>query len=73
MFRNPQDWYHIGIIKLGEHKEIHRMLSVAQDYASYADFFAQDGSYKLRDEVRRGIWAGAHRSGCPGEGVAKNR
>jgi len=53
MFVNPQDWYHIGIIKLGEHKEIHRMLSVAQDYASYADFFAQDGSYKLRDEVRR--------------------
>lgn len=29
------------------------MLSVAGDYAAYADFFAQDGSYKLRDEVRR--------------------
>jgi len=53
MFANNQDWYHIGVIKLGEHKEIHRMLSVAEEYASYADFFAQDGSYKLRDEVRR--------------------
>ncbi len=29
------------------------MLSVAGGYASYADFFEQDGSYKLRDEVRR--------------------
>ena len=53
MFANNSDWYHVAVVKLGDHKEIHRMLSVAGDYAAYADFFAQDGSYKLRDEVRR--------------------
>jgi cytochrome c-type biogenesis protein CcsB len=53
MFVNKQEWYKVGIIKLGKHKDIHKKLSVADDYASYADFFKTDGEYKLRDEVRR--------------------
>ena len=53
MFINNQDWYKAGIIKLGKHKDIHKKLSVAGDYASYADFFLTNGQYKLRDEVRR--------------------
>ena len=53
IFVNKQDWYKAGIIKLGKHKDIHKALSVAGDYASYADFFDTNGEYKLRDEVRR--------------------
>ena len=53
MFVNNQDWYKAGIIKLGKHKDIHKRLSVAGDYASYADFFKTNGEYKFRDEVRR--------------------
>ena len=53
MFANKQAWYKTPIIKLGKHKDIHKKLSMAGDYASYADFFAQDGNYKFRDEIRR--------------------
>ncbi|MGB5665733.1 MAG: cytochrome c biogenesis protein CcsA [Maribacter sp.] len=53
MFVNKQEWYKVGIIKLGKHKDIHKKISVAGDYASYADFFSTDGAYKLSDEVRR--------------------
>ena len=53
MFVNKEDWYKAGIIKLGKHKDIHKSLSVAGDYASYADFFKTNGEYKFRDEVRR--------------------
>ncbi|MGB5500383.1 MAG: cytochrome c biogenesis protein CcsA [Maribacter sp.] len=53
MFANKQEWFKVGIIKLGKHKDIHKKLSISGDYASYADFFSTDGSYKLRDEVRR--------------------
>ncbi len=53
MFINKQDWYKAGIIKLGKHKDIHKKLNVAGDYASYADFFKTNGEYKLQDEVRR--------------------
>ncbi|MCP4978200.1 MAG: cytochrome c biogenesis protein CcsA, partial [Maribacter sp.] len=53
MFINKQDWYKVGIIKLGKHKDIHKKLSVGGNYASYADFFKTNGDYKLRDEVRR--------------------
>ena len=53
MFVNKEDWYKAGIIKLGKHKDIHKRLSVAGDYASYADFFKTNGEYKFKDEVRR--------------------
>ncbi|EAR01813.1 cytochrome c biogenesis protein [Maribacter sp. HTCC2170] len=53
MFINKQAWYKTGIIKLGKHKDIHKKLNVAGDYASYADFFETNGKYKLREEVRR--------------------
>ena len=53
MFVNKEDWYKAGIIKLGKHQDIHKSLSVAGDYASYADFFKTNGEYKFRDEVRR--------------------
>lgn len=53
MFVNKQDWYDVKMIKLGKHKEVLKLLGVEDSYAAYKDFFHQDGSYKLRDEVRR--------------------
>ena len=53
LFVNKQEWYAAPIIKLGKHKDIHKKLSVGGDYAAYKDFFAANGAYKLREEVRR--------------------
>ena len=53
LFANTQEWYAVPIIKLGNHKDIHKMLSVGRDFAAYKDFFATNGEYKLREEVRR--------------------
>lgn len=48
----PKNWYHVPFIKLGKHEAIKSSLGVIGEAASYADFFQQDGSYKLRDQVR---------------------
>ena len=53
LFANKQEWYGAPLIKLGKHQDIHKLLSVAEDYAAYKDFFAQNGTYKLREEMRR--------------------
>ena len=53
MFANGELWERVPMIKIGEHEELHKLLNVSGDYASYANFFAQDGHYVLRDEVRR--------------------
>ena len=53
LFANKQEWYGVPIIKLGKHKDIYKKLSVVGDYAAYKDFFATNGEYKLRDEMRR--------------------
>ena len=53
MFANPQPWYGAQMIKLGEHLEIKRLIGVTESFAAYKDFFTTDGSYKLRDEVRK--------------------
>ncbi|RMA57278.1 cytochrome c biogenesis protein [Ulvibacter antarcticus] len=53
MFINKQEWYGVRMIKLGKHEDIQKLLGVNGDYASYKDFFSEDGSYKIRDEVRR--------------------
>lgn len=53
LFVNKQEWYAAPLVKLGNHKEIKKKLSVGGDYAAYKDFFASDGEYKLREEVRR--------------------
>ncbi|MEZ4794809.1 MAG: cytochrome c biogenesis protein CcsA [Flavobacteriaceae bacterium] len=53
MFVNRQDWYSAKIVKIGDHGDLQRKLGITGTYASYKDFFSQDGSYKLRDEVQR--------------------
>ncbi len=53
LFANKEEWYAAKIIKLGQHKDIHKKLSIGGDYASYKDFFETNGAYKLRDEMRR--------------------
>ncbi len=52
MMADPKTWYHVPLIKLGHHEEVRNILGVSGDYATYADFFHQNGEYKLRDAVR---------------------
>lgn len=52
MAANPQEWYHVPLIKLGHHEEIRNILGVSEDLAKYSDFFDEDGAYKLREAVR---------------------
>lgn len=53
MFANSSAWFGVDIIKLGKHEDIQKLLGVSGDYASYYDFFLENGNYKLQDEMRR--------------------
>lgn len=53
MLVNSSDWNHVPMIKIGKHKNIHKLINVDAEKGAYNDFFNEDGSYKLRDEVRR--------------------
>ncbi len=53
MFINKTDWYQVPMIKLGKHPDMQKILGVEDKYAKYSDFFEKNGSYKLRDDVRR--------------------
>lgn len=53
MFINKQEWYEVPLIYLGKSEKIKNMLEVEGKYASYKDFFGNDGQYKLQDEARR--------------------
>jgi len=53
MFANKQAWLGIPLIKVGEHEELQSLLGVNDERAAYRDFFHTDGSYKLREAVRR--------------------
>lgn len=53
MAYNPQEWYHLPIIKLGHHEEIRNILGVKDDMATFASFFSEKGDYKLHDAVRQ--------------------
>ncbi|MBP7155716.1 MAG: cytochrome c biogenesis protein CcsA [Flavobacteriales bacterium] len=53
MLANSGEWLDVPLIKLGEHQSVHELVGVEGPKAAYEDFFAPDGSYKLRDEMRR--------------------
>jgi cytochrome c-type biogenesis protein CcsB len=53
MFVNSEEWYDVAIVKLGKHEDIQKLLGVSGNYASYRDFFSENGSYKLSDEVSK--------------------
>ncbi len=53
MVVNPEDWYHVPIIKLGHHEEVKKIVGVEGDYCSYGDLFDNNGQYKLRDHIRK--------------------
>ena len=53
MFVNAQAWYHVPMIKLGKHPKLLQQIGVSEGLATYADFFAKDGSYKLQQDIRR--------------------
>lgn len=57
MFANPNAWYGEKLIKLPKHKDILKILNLSGDYAAYKDFFATNGSYKLRNEIRNAYQA----------------
>jgi cytochrome c-type biogenesis protein CcsB len=53
IFVNGSDWYDVKIVKLGKSTEIQKKLGVTGKYASYRDFFTDDGTYKLGEEVQK--------------------
>ena len=53
MFANMQGWKDVPMIKIGNHESLRKLIEVAGPLASYVDFYNKNGSYKLRDEVRR--------------------
>ncbi len=53
IFVNNKDWFGEKIIKLGKHQDLLNKIGVTGSYASYQDFFDNNGNYKLRDEVSR--------------------
>ena len=53
MFSNKSEWLGIPIIKSGKSPQIGELLQNKNDYLAYRDFFNKDGSYKLKNEVRR--------------------
>ena len=53
MFSDQSAWLTAPMIKLGKHKKLEKLLGVSAERAAYKDFFLPDGSYKLRDDVRR--------------------
>jgi cytochrome c-type biogenesis protein CcsB len=52
LFANNEHWYDVKMIKLGKHQKIHKILEVSGKYASYSDFFDDEGSYKLQKESK---------------------
>ncbi len=52
MFVNSADWVGTPMIKLGEHPRIHELLAVPGAYASYRDFFDENGDYRLSAEIQ---------------------
>lgn len=53
MFVNKTDWYDVKLVKLGKHPDVQKLLNISGDFASYKDFFDEEGRYKMQDEVRR--------------------
>ena len=53
MYADAQNWYGAPLISFGKHEGIADVIGVAPDnLAGYKDFFFEDGSYKLSDEIR---------------------
>ncbi|MFK7937441.1 MAG: cytochrome c biogenesis protein CcsA [Saprospiraceae bacterium] len=54
MATQPKKWYQIPLIKTGKHKKTIAILPtpINGNLLTYSDFFAKDGSYKLREHVR---------------------
>lgn len=52
MTANPRDWYGFPIIKSPKDPQILNLLGLQKEFFAYKDFFNQDGSYKLKNEVR---------------------
>ncbi len=53
MFADSRSWIGVPIIALGKHEKVHQLLNSQEKLLAYRDFFAQNGEYLLRDEVRR--------------------
>ncbi len=53
MTANPPEWYHVPMIKLGSHEEVRKLLGVDAALVAYADFFGENGEYKLREALRK--------------------
>ena len=53
MYADAQNWYSAPIVGFGKHSGIAEIIGVSSDnLASYKDFFFEDGSYKLSEQIR---------------------
>lgn len=53
MLANSEEWINVPMIKLGNNEAIQKKLGVNTNIVAYSDFFNDDGSYLLHDEVNR--------------------
>jgi cytochrome c-type biogenesis protein CcsB len=51
MFTSKQEWYTMPMVKLGPHAQ--ELLGITGKYASYKDFFNEEGNYRIQEEVRK--------------------
>lgn len=53
MLANSPAWIGVKMISVGSHQSIRKLLGVNDKLVAYKDFFATNGEYLLRDEVRK--------------------
>ncbi len=53
MMLYPEEWTQQPMIKIGSQEEIHKLIPVSGELASFNDFFSSNGQYLLREAVRK--------------------
>ncbi len=53
LFVNSNEWVDVKMIKLGKHPDVQKVLGVNGGYASFRDFFSENGEYKLASEMQK--------------------
>ena len=52
MFADNSVWINVPLIKMGKHTLLRDQLNIQADYATFSDFFDENGQYILRDQAR---------------------
>lgn len=52
IYADAEAWYREPLIQVGKHEDIKETLGVEGKWATYRDFFTEDGAYKLQEAVQ---------------------